>query len=193
MKDVIFFFRNIFKDYQLTSVQIEKFSSFFTKRNYKNKTMIMSEQDLNNHIYFIYSGVLRSYLIDYDGCESTFRFATEGDFIKGNFANNAPSTTNIQCVGDCSLLVGDWNTILNYALSIPAYSLFINNQLAMGYTGIIKQLSNLIRLKAKDRYLYFIDNYPGLIDRIPHYMIANYLGMTPQQLSRIRQQLFNPK
>ncbi len=187
--DKFIFFKNHFTDISAGNDTIEQFSSLFHIRKYNDKDFVINEGEMNNSISFISEGILRSFILDYDGNEATIWFTEPGNFVKGSFANNVPSNVNIQCIGDCQLLLADWQKVISLAFSNPELRDYFNKKLAYGNMKQIELMSNLIRLDAKERYLLFREKYPHLLEKIPHYLIANHLGISPVQLSRIRKKL----
>ncbi len=103
MIDKISFFQQIFKDFSPSEKDIKEFTVFFQSKSYKDKKHVIEIGECNNLIGFVYQGILKTYTIDYNGNEAITRFIEPGKFIKGNMANNVPSTSNIQCLNDCIL------------------------------------------------------------------------------------------
>ncbi|MCP4022937.1 MAG: Crp/Fnr family transcriptional regulator [Desulfobacteraceae bacterium] len=183
------FFKNILNIVNISEATLIQFSRLFQLRQYQAKEYFIMIEDTDNIIGFLAEGIMRSYIIDFDGNEANLRFVLPNDFVKGSFASGIPSPVNIQCIESCSLYVANWGDLMELTQSSNELKTYFNSLLSKGHSKTIELLSSLIRLNAKDRYLLFIKKFPNLIDRLPHYLIANHLGITPVQLSRIRKNL----
>ena len=189
MTTKLLFFTEITKDTEISKKTLTEFSALFKLKSFREKEHFVRIEEESNSVGFLAEGIMRTYIIDPDGNEAGLRFILPSNFVRGSFAGNVPSPVNIQCIETCSLYIADWNNIMGFMGTSPELRTFFNLLLSNGYSKTMTLLSNFIRLNAKDRYLLFIKEYPGLIDRIPHYLIANHLGITSVQLSRIRKNL----
>ncbi len=183
------FFSKITKEINITGDMLDAFSDLFRLQQYQEKEHFILVEEEKNAVGFLIDGFMRTYIIDSEGNEANLRFILPYDFVKGSYAIGVSSPVSIQCIEKCSLYVSDWEDVMAFARANTEFSQFFNLLLSRGYSKTMELLSNLIRLNAKGRYLLFLKKFPGLIDRIPHYLIANHLGITSVQLSRIRKNL----
>lgn len=158
----------------------------FDLKKFKNGETIFEICKPNIYLGYVYKGILRSYIANNDGKESNIFFILEKDVFSGNLMPGTKNSVNIQCISDVTCLIANFEEFQHLA--------FENKDLYQWFTNYI----DILHEKAKDRiscqyfddatqrYRSFIKDYPGLLNRIPHYHVANYLGITPTQLSRIR-------
>lgn len=185
MDDFLF---NLVKEYISSEKTISSFSDFFTLKNFEKGSYFLRETETNSKIGFLKLGVLRSYVSDYNGNDATIRFIQRGGMVSGGFAFNYPSTVNIQAITAAKIYVANWSELTCFIKENREFLKFLNHRLSVGSAQMTALLSNFIRLSAKGRYELFVQEYPLLLEMIPHYHIANYLGITPVQLSRIRKE-----
>ncbi len=156
-------------------------------KQFKKGTLLLQKGHLSNSAFFVKKGLLRSYIIDSKGKEHIFMFASEGWIIADIESQefDHPSELYIDCLEDSEVVTFDRYSLL---LSDSNSKLAINNtKLIYRRMGVLqRRVLMLMSSSAKDRYFYFIETYPDLLNRIPQHMIASYLGITPQALSTIR-------
>ncbi|MEO1257792.1 MAG: Crp/Fnr family transcriptional regulator [Bacteroidota bacterium] len=131
-------------------------------------------------------GVLRGYILDADGNEVTTHFYQEQDMLFGNFIPNVASSQNMQALEKCEISTADFSEIMSYVNKHSEITEIINKAFHKLNTQLQSRLVALANLGSTEKYKLFLEEYPGLINRVPHYYIANFLGITPTQLSRAR-------
>lgn len=152
----------------------------------KKGELFLSEGQRNTKICRINSGVMRGYVIDEDGNEITTHFYQEGDLVSGNYIPNVPSSMNIQVLEDCTISMANFAEVMSHVNKNEEITEIINSAFHKLNTQLQSRLIALTNLSSLDKYTLFLKEYPNLINRIPHYYIANFLGITPTQLSRAR-------
>ncbi len=158
-----------------------------TVETFKKGTILQFAGAYNASTFFVQKGLLRSYIIDSKGKEHIFMFAPENWIIADVEAMEfrEPVQLFIDCVEDSEIIIFDKNCLFKGDLTKTQ----IAENAALLYRRMGKLQRRVIMLMkspAIDRYHYFIDTYPALVNRIPQRMIASYLGITPQALSTIR-------
>jgi CRP-like cAMP-binding protein len=131
------------------------------------------------------------YSIDNGGKEHIVQFAPEGwlVFDRQSLYMNEPSTYFIQAVED-SVVVYIKKGFIEEVIKTYPQSAERNTFILNRYIMIMQYRINLLlSATAEERYIDFFDSHPGFINRVPLYMVASYLGMTPESLSRIRNEL----
>lgn len=136
-------------------------------------------------------GVARGFVYDNDGNEITTHFYQDGDMIIGSFMPKVKASLNIQAMEHSELSVADYSAIMSFVNKDKEITEVINREFQKQNTLLQNRLVTLLNLSSVEKYEHFLNQYPGLINRIPHYFIANYLGITPTQLSRARKQFIN--
>lgn len=183
------FFKEVLGLVAKSDSKILEFSSFFRSKTYKSGEYFIQETEENLRVGFVERGYFRSYLSDTEGNEAIIRFIKPFEFVSGGFAFSFPSPINIQAINCVSMYEASWQEVSPFIRNNVEFMGMLQNLLSVGSTKIMRLLSDFIRLDGKQRYVLFNKEYPGMIDEIPHYYIASYLGITPVQLSRIRKQL----
>lgn len=163
-------------------------------KNSKTKVIHFNKRDIvqragekTKKSYIINKGLLRSYTIDEKGKEHIFMFAPEGSIISDieSYANNANAELHIDALEDTEAIAFDKDQIDTSNLSIE---LFLNEfERLLKRVGVIqRRVIMLMSFSAKQRYEHFLETYPQIVNRVPQLMIASYLGITPEALSKIR-------
>ena len=164
-----------------------KFTQNFAERKIPSKTILLSEGEIANQLYFIKKGCLRIWF-NKDGKDITFQFFFEGGAVASidSFLSNKPSMFTIESIEPSIILSINKD---NFEQLLQTYT-----ELKDGFQEILYQrFSNyaqlfLSRIKdtPQERYQELITNHPEIIKRVPQHYIASYLGITPISLSRIR-------
>lgn len=136
-------------------------------------------------------GILRGFVTDNDGKEVTTHFYQEGDMVVGSFIPNTNLSMTIQALDDCELSVANYSEVMAQVNKNQEITDIITREFQKLNKQLQARLVSLLNLDALDKYALFLNDYPGLLNRIPHYYIAQYLGITPTQLSRVRKQFIN--
>ncbi|WP_298539196.1 Crp/Fnr family transcriptional regulator [uncultured Aquimarina sp.] len=142
--------------------------------------IIQRSGELNSKIYNVNTGLLRSYTIDDKGKEHIYQFAPEKWMIADLGSPEKPCQLFIDAIEDSSVTVFEKDPDIS-----PTDKIKLTNRMKVLQNRIIM----LISASALDRYLHFIETYPNIIERVPQRMIASYLGVTPEALSRVRKNL----
>jgi CRP-like cAMP-binding protein len=127
------------------------------------------------------------------GNEITTDFAFEGDWVTVNVSrlNNSPSLINIKAIEYSELFVIKQQDLLGLYLQIPKLERLGRILIEQAYLKIVQHSLDLQTLSSKDRYENLLHKYPEIFQKIPLYHIANYLGIAPKSLSRIRSEIFS--
>ena len=166
--------------------QIQLFSQLFVRKHLKKDDYFIKDGKNNYDIAFLLEGIMRMYVVDEDGEETNLSFFTEDDYFSGGYAFGQKAVVNIQCLEDCTLLVAKGCDLIMITNRIHHVARSYNSMLDNIFKQSTLRLSNCIKYNGKERYELFLKNYPGLANRIPLFHIANYLGISSVQLSRIR-------
>jgi CRP-like cAMP-binding protein len=156
-------------------------------------TILLRQEEICQHIAFVVKGCLRSYITDENKKAHILEFAPEnwwiGDVL--SLHRQAPSLFYIDAVEDSQLLLAKMDFFVKMPQVFPEfYQLYIYH-MHEGLRSIQKRLQHLLGSTADKRYLDFLATYPELGVRLPQHMIASYLGISPESLSRIRNRFAN--
>ena len=142
---------------------------------------------------FVESGALFSYSTDAKGAQHVIQFAFEGWWISDlySFFTQEPSTLNIEVLEDAELLTIDREQHQQLLAQVPRYETYIRLLYQNAYIALQRRVESTIGLTAEEKYVRLLDQYPTILQRMPLNLIASYLGVTPETLSRIRKQISN--
>jgi len=174
----------------LTPAELEHIKSLSFIKKLRKKQYLLQEGDVWKYHAFITTGCLRTYTVDEKGLEHIISFAIEnwwaGD--KESLLTGEPSKFNIDAVEDSEVLLFTNSNFELICREIPAFNNMVNAILQKSFIASQNRINAAISYTAEEKYLNFIHKYPGFATRIPQSMIASYLGITPETLSRVRNQ-----
>ena len=140
------------------------------------------------HAAFVATGCLRSYVIGDDGKEHILQFAPEDWWIgdtSGLIAPGAPAKLFIDAVEDSELLTFD-RAAHEASMRVPGVAASYRAGLERKGVATNERLASALSASAEELYEAFVKQYPSLAQRVPQFMLASYLGVTPETLSRVR-------
>ena len=158
---------------------------------YKKGEYLIRPGDYNSKIFFVEKGLLKQYTIDDNGKEHIMHFAPENWLVSDRSSAyfKQPTEYFIEAMEDTEVFVMD-EKFINAASEISASYREFNHRSLHNHIRAMQNRINLLRgATAEKRYLAFVNTYPALYSRVPQWMIASYLGITPEGLSRVRKEL----
>ena len=160
----------------------------FHPRLYRKKQYVLQEGDICRQMNFVVRGCLRMYKVDDKGGSHILQFAAENNWITdlGSFYSEKPSELIIDALEDTMVLKIAHDDLITIYTEAPKFHRIFRVLIENSYVSIQKRLLQTISSTAEDRYQYFIDTYPHLVNRLPQTQIASFLGITPEFLSRLR-------
>ena len=140
---------------------------------------------------FVEKGLLRSYSVDEKGSEHILQFAPEGWWIADvySFFTGENSAYNIDAIEDSELLLITNPAIEQLYERVPKFERYFRILTQNNMVAMQKRLTSELSSSAEEKYLKLISAYPNIVARVPQHMIASYLGLTPETLSRIRKRI----
>jgi CRP-like cAMP-binding protein len=137
---------------------------------------------------FVCKGFLRSYVIDNKGKEHIIQFAPESWWIsdKIGMSKDAPATYFIDAIEDSELLTTDIQGHLTMLEKVAGYGASFQKGMEKRTAAKDIRIVHSLTSTAEERYNDFLATYPTIAQRVPQHMLASYLGITPETLSRIR-------
>ncbi len=180
------------KNIELTTEEELKLDTCYQVRATAKNEFLVKEGELCKQFFFVETGLVRQYSVDAQGKEHILHFASESWFIgdRESAFFNQPAKYFIQCLEPCNLIVFD-NNFTEVAQKIPLFSDLQNRLLQNHVRHLQKRINQLLSASAEERYLDFIDMYPDVLQRVPQTMVAAYLGIAPESLSRVRKELMH--
>lgn len=185
-------FKNyLFNKAKITDVQFDEMAEGLKERMIKKGAILLRQGDVCSEMYFVATGLLRTYTIDKDGKEHIQQFAPENWWIgdRNSFIFNEPSLFFMDAIEDSGVIAIDRDFTARTEKINPAFVQFNNKLLHNSIRYMQRRIDQLLSATALERYLDFIRLYPNLTLRVPQWMIASYLGITPESLSRVRKEL----
>jgi CRP-like cAMP-binding protein len=189
------FFRNFNKKVQLTKEEEAQIKNYLTPKKLRRKQYLLQEGDVCKHIAFVEKGLLRAYSIDNNGDEHIIQFAPEGWTISDlySFLTGESATYNIDAIEDSELILINKAANEELLQEMPKYETFTRLNITGAYIAMQRRLTSIISASLEDRYAAFTSLYPNIVQRVPQHMIASYMGLTPETLSRIRKRISSNK
>ena len=159
----------------------------------RKNEFFLSKNQICDSIAYLNKGTLIYYQTLDNGNDITTDFAFEGDWVTNNHSrlNNIPSHLNIKAIENSDLLVVKQKDLLDLYDRIPKLEKLGRLLMEHAYVKLVQLSIDLQTFSATDRYLKLLGDYPEIINKVPLYHIANYLGIAPKSLSRIRNAIFN--
>ena len=174
----------------LTDEQLEEVRAVTINKRLRKRQYLLQEGDVCHHNCFLAKGCLRLYRVGEDGVEHILRFAVENWWISDqeSYNNGIPSKNNIDALEDSELLLIEKNDFNRIVSSFPNFRTFKDALKARSYDVSQNRIMSNISDTAEEKYINFIASYPDIFNRVPLHMIASFLGVSRETLSRIRTQ-----
>ena len=161
------------------------------KKNY----ILLNQGEFCNHTFFVEKGLLRQYALNENGKEHILSFAPENWLVtdRDSVYFNQPSNYNIQALEDSMVVLIDESFMDKLAELVPGFTAYNTRLLHNHIRRLQERIGLLLSATAEERYLNFVEMYPDILMRVPQAMIASYLGITPESLSRVRKEIVQKK
>ena len=185
------YFETLTRKVPFTAEELDTIKTYLTPKKLRKKQYLLQEGDECKYIAFVEKGVLRSYTINEKGGEHIIQFALEGWTISdlNSFINGEGATYNIDALEDAELVLISKASHEEMLKRIPRYETYMRLQLTGAYIAMQRRLTSIISLSLEERYTNFLAVYPDIAQRVPQHMIASYMGLTPETLSRVRKKM----
>ena len=169
--------------------------TLFIPKKLRKRQYLLQEGDVSKYTAFVEKGMLRTFTVDEKGNELILQFSMEGWWAGDlySFLTEEPSQFHIEAMEECELLLitkSSWDILLN---KVPAFERYFRILIQNSLIATQRRLMSSMRESAEEKYTKLINNFPGCLQRIPQHMVASYLGITPETLSRIRGQMSERK
>jgi len=157
----------------------------------QRKEIVCKQGEVCNLKIFVAKGLLRNYSISEDGNEHILQFVNEMSWTTDpeSFYNNTPSKLNIEAMESSEIFAFNLEDFAELRGQIPELNIFVENILTRKSMEIHKRLLMNISSSPEEKYLDFINTYPDIFNRVPLHMVASYLGLSRETLSRVRRNI----
>jgi CRP-like cAMP-binding protein len=179
------------KHTDLKDEEFELVSSLFTPVTFKRNDFLLREGEVCRYGYFVVKGTLRLYSIDKKGEEHIIQFALEDWWISdvSSMISGKASIYNIDALEDSDVLQIDKNSFEKFISFSPKFEKMFNLGSQKSRIALQERVTNFLSMSAEEKYLFMINKYPDIINRVPQRHIASFLGITPESLSRVRKNI----
>jgi CRP-like cAMP-binding protein len=174
----------------LTDTEMEVVKNTFVQRKIRKRRYFLKEGEVCKYSGFIVKGAMRQYSVDDKGAEHIVYLSIENWWVgdRESFVNLTPSMYNIDAWEDSDLLLITRADFLERLNPIPAIAQLARILDERYYIATQKRLNASISYSAEKRYTDLSKTYPEFLQRFPQHIIASYLGITKETLSRVRKQ-----
>jgi len=185
------FFRSLNEKITLTNAEQDIIKSYLIPKKLRKKQYLLQAGDVCKTIAFVEKGALRAYSTDEKGNEHIIQFALESWTISDlySFMTGEPATYHIDALEDSELILISKTAQEEILKRVPKYETYTRMQLTGAYLAMQKRLTSIISQSVEERYTNFISVYPSIAQRVPQHMIASYMGLKPETLSRVRKKI----
>lgn len=172
----------------LDDFEFEKICSMIELKVYEPKEHLLSQGQICRFKYFVLSGLVRAYYVDNNGKERITQFAIENWWLTNveSFVKDVPSTLSYQAIEKTILFRIKKEHLENLYNSIPKLEKFFRIITENMLIAIQRRNDFYIQMSSRERYFNLIQSFPDFAQRVPQYMVASYLNITPEHLSTIR-------
>ncbi len=166
-------------------------SSHYSRKKVAKNEFLLNEGNICRDTFFVEKGLLRMYSIDKNGKEHIIQFAPEKWLIsdRSSIYFNEKSNFYIEAVEDSEIYVLTNDFFTKMGDSFPHTVEHNDILLQKHIRNLQNRINSLLADTAEERYMDFIKMYPDILLRVPQWMVASYLGITPESLSRVRKEL----
>lgn len=182
------FISHIQKYVNLDEISVARLNQYIIPRKLKRKEFLLEEGQVCNSLYFVEKGCLRMYFVDDKLNEQITHFALEHWWMADHFSflDKKPSPYFIQTIEKSEILEINSGSFEAMLLELPQMERYF--RIVMQRAVAAAQLRNkyLYEMSKEEFYQHFSTSFPEFVQRVPQYMIASYLGLTPQYVSELR-------
>ena len=175
----------------LSEEEQSRLVSLISHRKLLKGQYFLQQGDICKYSGFVISGCLKTFYVDDEGQEHVVMFSIEDWWTSdmGSYIAQKPADFNVQCLEHTELIQFSHENQEQMLLEIPKLERFFRIIVERAFVSSQKRIVRNMSMSAKDRYLIFRNEYPKIEQRIPQYLIASYLGITKEFLSKIKSQL----
>lgn len=192
----VFYIRYMFKaidDYvsgciALTQEELNFFHSVLQVKQFKKKTFLLRAGEICEYESYINKGCVKVFYIDENGSEVILHFAIENWWIGDitSFTQRTASNLYMEVLEDSELFMINYADKEKLYEKVPKFERIFRLMIQRTHTSLMNRLISTMSKPAEERYLDFISRYPSIPQRVPQHLIASYLGISPEFLSKIK-------
>ncbi len=177
---------------ELTNEEASAFAECIPIKSFKKGDLLLREGQVSRDSYFVIEGCVRKYYI-IEGEERTTEFYVEDESVASlqSYKNKTPANHYFECVEDCKLAVLNYDKEQELFKRVPKYEALCRMSMENDFGEQQEALAKFITSSPEERYKNLLETRPDLLQRVPQYHLASYLGVKPESLSRIRKRISN--
>ncbi|MEO9511430.1 MAG: Crp/Fnr family transcriptional regulator [Flavobacteriaceae bacterium] len=181
-------FLHLNKYLALTEDDFQKILPHFEPRTLKKKEILIPSGNVCNHNHFVLEGCLHMFFTNENGTERTVQFALENWWMTDNLAFSKQIVTDfsIQAVEYTKLLAISYEQQERLLKEFPQLERYFRTIYQISYGASLVKMKYLTDLSKEEIYFQFTEQFPHFAQRVPQYLIASFLGLTPEYVSEIR-------
>jgi CRP-like cAMP-binding protein len=189
------FFQKFNEKVPLTTQEEEFVKQHLTPKKLRKKQYLLQEGDVCKHICLVEKGALKAYIVDEKADDHITAFALEGWTIADltSFFKQEPATLNIDALEDCELVLISKAAHDELLEKMPKYETYIRILVTDAYVALQQRTTNMLHLSIEERYTAFTQMCQSVLQRVPQHMIASFMGLSPETLSRVRSRISSKK
>ncbi len=172
----------------LSEKKIAKVVAAYTHFPTKHNQVLVRKGDIAKYLYFVEKGYLRVFVTDALGNQFTRFLIEEG--MEGtafpSFISQQVSSASVQCVGKAEVLRISYDELQKLYQAVPDFERLYRKIIERAYVASIHRIESLISMTARERYLLLLKEKPKWFQQLPANVIAEYLGITKETLSRLK-------
>ncbi|PWL38551.1 Crp/Fnr family transcriptional regulator [Flagellimonas aquimarina] len=181
-------FHHINKYVAITEEEFQTMFPFFELRTLKKKELLVEAGSVCNQNHFVLDGCLHMFFINDKGTERTIQFAIENWWMTDDLAYHNQTVTDfsIQAVENTRLLAITHDKQEQLLKEFPQLEKYFRTIYQISYGAALVKMKYLFGLTKEEIYFHFTTQFPQFAQRVPQYLIASFLGLTPEYVSEIR-------
>lgn len=154
----------------------------------RRKQLILKEGEICQHKIFVVKGLLKTYRLKDDGTEHILRFSPEGTWTADaqSYTHQTPTKYNIEALENSEIMLWSLHDLHDLFIRIPAFKDYSERLMADTLYASHERILMNISYTSEEKYQDFVTTYPDVFRRVPLHMVASYLGVSRETLSRIR-------
>jgi len=178
----------------LSGSELQLMRSLARVKKVRRRQLLLQEGEVCRYKIFVLKGLLRNYRLKDDGTEVILRFAPENswNFDHESYNNQTPSKNNIDALEDSQVVLWLRDDFEMLLASIPIMKEYADRIKATSFDANQERILMNIGATSEEKYQAFVTAFPDILRRVPLYMVASYLGVSRETLSRIRHAQVNP-
>lgn len=185
-------FKHIQKFAEISESDFANILTFFEPISAKKKEILLSEGQICRKHFFVLKGCLRLFYVKETGVEQTTQFAIESWWMTDNlsFLEQKSSAFSIQAIEQSEILTISYEAQEKMLNQFPQMERYFRRVFEKSFAAAQLRIKYINDYSSEELYFHFANSQPGFMMRIPQYLLASYLGFTPEYLSEIKKKQF---